>query len=231
MSTSSASPSIRTIGRLVAKDIFLHRRLTIGSLVAGFVALALLASRGELTFYLGGVLLVTVLIGHGATLAILSVIEEHQQRTLPFVMSLPVSAPQVAASKILANLSIFGVVWSVLLAGTLTLILRRDDLPDGLLVYALIVALEIFASTCLVFLVAVATRSLPWTIGTMICGNLMFNGFVFYLLRTPAFAAATESSGVAWPATAQAVLLVELASILLLLTLAFLISLRRKDVL
>ena len=220
-----------TVARLVAKDLSLQRRLMVGSLVIGLVALALLAAGDGVLLYLGGVLLVTVLIGLGATLAILTVVEERQQRTLPFIMSLPISGPQYAVSKILANLVIFGIVWGVLLAGVMAIVLVRGDLPDGLLVYALIVLIEIFVSNSLILAVAMATRSMPWTIGTMICGNLAFNGFVFYLLRTPAFVAAAESPGVVWPSSALSVLFAELGGIALLLGVAYALSIRRKDVL
>ncbi len=174
---------------------------------------------------MGGVLAVTVLIGLGATLAILTVVEERQQPNLP------ISARQVAAAKILANALIFGTVWAVLLLGSLALIWLRDDLPDGVTVFAIIVATEIAASTCLILTVAMITRSLAWSLGTMVGGNLVFNGFVFQMFRTAAFAAAAEGPTVAWPPQALSLLLAELAGIALLLGIAFVVSTRRKDVL
>lgn len=219
------------VARLIRKDLYLHRWLGAGALALAIVALGLLAGGGEARFYMGGVLLATVLIGLGATLAILTVVEERQRQTLPFIMSLPVSAKQVAAAKILANLLIFGFIWAVLLLGSLAIIRIRDDLPDGVTVYAIIVLTEIVVSTCLILAVAMATQSLPWTIGTMICGNLVFNGFVFQMFRDPAFVAAAESPGVVWPAEAVTLLLVELAIIAPLLGIAYAVSTRRKDVL
>ncbi|MEM7355316.1 MAG: hypothetical protein AAF657_31180 [Acidobacteriota bacterium] len=227
----AASQGGKTLWPLIRKDLDLQRRLTIASLVVGVVALALLSGGSGVLFYLGCVLLITVLVGHGATLAILTVVEERQQQTLPFIMSLPVTASQVAAAKIVANGLLFGVVWWMLLGGALAIIRGRGDLPDGLLVYAIIVLTEVALSTCLILMVAMATRSLPWTIGTMVCGNLVFNGFVFYLFRTSTFAAAAESSAVVWPAPAVTVLLAELVGIVLLLAAAYLLAIRRKDVL
>lgn len=230
-SRSPAPSGTQTVVRLVRKDLYLHRRLGVASLVAGFAALGLLAMGGETSLYMGGVLLVTVLIALGAGLAFLTLIEERQEQTLPFIHSLPVSTRQTAAAKILANLLTFGAVWSVLLVGTLVLILRDDELPDGLVVYAIIVLAEIVLGTCSILLVAMATESVAWTIGATIFGNLLFNGFLFQVLHTPTFLAAAESARVVWPSEALFLLFAELAGIVLLTSLAFAISTRRKDIL
>ena len=222
---------MNVVTSLIRKDLYLQRRLSIGALGLGIVALALLTGGGEVRFYMGGVLLATVLIGLGATLAIVTVVEERQYQTLPFIMSLPVSVQQYGLAKILANVLIFGSVWAVLLLGSVSIILIRDDLPDGVTVYAIIVLTEIAASTSLILAVAMATQSMPWTIGTMIGGNLVFNGFVFQMFRTPAFAAAAESPGVVWPPQALSLLLAELAIIAVLLGIAYVVSTRREDVL
>ncbi len=221
----------RTVAQLIRKDVYLQRWLSGGALLAGSVALGLVASGSEARFYMGGVLLVTVLIGLGATVAILTVVEERQQQNLPFIMSLPVSIRQYATAKILANLLIFGAIWSVLLAAGLVLILINDQLPNGLVVYAIIILTEILVSTCLILAVAMITQSLPGTLGVMVLGNLFFNGFLFHMLRTPAFAAAAESPSVVWPPEALSLLFAELAGVVLLLGIAYAVSIRRKDVL
>ena len=222
---------MNVVASLIRKDLYLHRWLHAGALALGLVALALLAVGGEVAFYMGGVLMATVLIGLGATLAILSVVEEHTHQTQPFIMSLPVSVRQFAGAKILANLLIFGSAWAMLLLGSLAIIQVRDDVPNGVTVYAIIVLTEIAASNSLILAVAMATQSLPWTIGTMICGNLLFNGFVFQIFRASGFSAAAESPGVVWPPEALTLLFAELTAIALLLGVAYVVSIRRKDVL
>lgn len=223
--------SFSTVRRLVRKDLYLNRWLIAGSWVAAFVALGLLAGGSDTSFFMGGVLLVTVLIGLGAILATHTVVEESQHQTFPFIMSLPVSTRQVAASKILANALGFGSTWSLLLLGALGLIMISDDLSNGLVVYALIILTEVAMSTCLILAVAMATHSLPWTIGVMVCGNLFFNGFLFSLFRTPTFLATAESPNIVWPSEALAMLYTELAGIVLLLGIAYVVSARRKDIL
>ena len=223
--------SSKVVARLVRKDLSLHWWLSAASLGGGILALGLLISGSDAGFYMGGVLMATALIAHGATMPILSVAEERQHQTLPFIMSLPVSKQQYAVAKILANLLSFGATWSVLLLGTLALVRISDQLANGLTAYVIVAFTEIFVSTCLILAVALVSRSLPWTIGTMILGNLLFNGFVFQMFRAPAALAAAQSPVVVWPAEARTLLLVELAGIAVLLATAYAVSIRRKDVL
>jgi ABC-type transport system involved in multi-copper enzyme maturation permease subunit len=232
---ANVDPKERSVGnpvvQLIRKDLYLHRWISTASFVAALGALGILAVGGEANFYMGGVLLVTVLIALGAILASLTVVEERQKQTLPFIMSLPVSMAQYARAKLLANLLIFGATWTVLLLGTLALILTREELPNGLTVYMIVVLTEIFVSTCLILAVAMLSESLPWTLSTIMFGNLVFNGFIFHMFRTSAFVAAAESPRVVWPREALSLLLIEFASITLLLGITYAIAARRRSVL
>lgn len=216
---------------LVRKDIHLYYRVSLGSLVFGGMALWLLANPGGAKLYMGGVLMVTVLIALGAGIAFLTVIEERQKQTRPFVLSLPVSPGQEALAKILANALLFGAPWIVLVLAILATILHHTDLPDGAVVPVILVALEIVLSTSLILAVAMISQSLIWTIAVTILGNVLFNGFVFQIFNTPAFAGATESQEITWSPEALQLLGAEIAGIVLLCGLAYTASSRRKDIL
>ena len=228
---SSIEVSSRQILRyLILKDVYLHRWLIAVAAVGGIGALGLLSGGGEIRFYMGGVLLVTVLIGLGAGLAVLTAVDEHKEGTLPFLLSLPISLGHYAAAKILTNLLIFGTVWILLLLSSLGLVLGRDDLPNGLVVYVVVGFVEIFWSTCIILAVALVSQALTWTIGAIVAGNLVFNGFLFYLMNTPAFVSAAASPQVVWPASALSLLFAELLGIVFVLGIAYVGATRRKDI-
>lgn len=227
----SQLPPTSTVACLVRKDVSLYRWLLAGALAGVLVALVMVASGSAMLFYMGGVLLVTVLIGHGATVVVLSTVEERTKQTQPFVLSLPVSLKQYVSAKILANLLIFGAPWLLALSGSVALVLLSDKLPDGLVAYAAVVATEILMSLCWVLAAGLITRSLPWTIGTMIVFNFGFNGFIFQMFRTAGFAAAAESATIVWPPQAVSLLLAEILGMALALGVAQAVAIRRKDVL
>lgn len=219
------------IWRLITKDVHLHHRVSVGSIGLGAVAILLLAGPGGAGLFMGGVLMVTVLIALGAGLVFLTVIEERQQRTLPFLLTLPISRKHYALSKIATNGLLFGIPWSLLVLASLALILHSADLPDGLVAPMVIAAGEIALSTSLILLVAMVSQSLVWTIAMTILGNLLFNGFVFLLFNTPVFAATAESPEISWPPEALLLVAAEIAGIVLLCGLAYAVSSRRKDIL
>ena len=232
MGHSTSGPARSNIlVQLIRKDLYLSRWFCVGSLLVGLVALGLLAGGGGTRLYMGGVLMATVLIAHGAIVVAFSVLEERQRKTLPFLLSLPVSVEQYAAAKILANVLSFGMVWIFLLLGTLAIVLSRDDLPNGLVAYLLIALGEIFVSTCVILAVAMATESLPLTLATMMVGNLVFNGFSFQIPRLSSFAAAAESPEIVWPPQALSLLLMEWVAIVMVLAAAYVLSVRRRDIL
>ena len=70
-----------------------------GSFPRRRVALLLVSNGGEGSFYAGCILLFTVLISLGIHLAMLTVVEERTQQTLPFVMSLPISPRDYTVAK------------------------------------------------------------------------------------------------------------------------------------
>ncbi len=214
---------------LILKDVHLYYRLSLGALGFGAMALFLLADPKGTRLYMGGVLLVTVLIALGAATAFLTVIEERQKQTQPFVLSLPISPGQHALGKIFANALLFGVPWSLLVLAIVALILHHPDLPDGAVAPTIIVATEIVLSTSLILTVAMVSQSLAWTIAVTILGNVLFNGFVFLIFNTPAFAGATESQEITWSPAALQMLGVEIVGIVLLCGLAYAVASRRKD--
>src|SRR5580704_12324357 len=97
---------------LILKDWYLQRWMILGSLLAAALALAITVSTGKAGLFLGITLLVTVLIGIGAYVAVATNIDERKNQTLAFVMSLPVSTREYTSAKILGNLLIFLVPWS-----------------------------------------------------------------------------------------------------------------------
>ncbi|MEP6473109.1 MAG: hypothetical protein ABJC74_05270, partial [Gemmatimonadota bacterium] len=153
------------VKRLILKDWYLMRAAIAGYLGAGALGLYLLTVGSEAAFTAGYILLITVLIAVGMHLAMVTVVVERTEHTLPFVMSLPISPAEYTAAKILANVLIFLVPWAALFSGAIAIISILVDVPDGLIPFVTVVLLEIFAAYCIVLAVAVVSESQNWTIG------------------------------------------------------------------
>jgi hypothetical protein len=217
------------VKRLILKDWYLFRLPIAGYSFGGLVALVLVAMATPGTYYVGCILLLTVMIGFGIHLAIGTVVSERMEQTLPFIMTLPVSPREYTMSKIGANLLIFLVPWTTMLVGSIGVIAWSPALPDGMIPFAAIVLVEIFAAYVLLLTVAIASESQGWTIGTMATANFFFQGFLYYVSHIPSIAKPMKGPLAIWSGPAVGIVVTEVAAIVLLLTAAFLIQERKKD--
>ncbi len=155
------------------KDWYLQRTaialLLTGSIISGILA----AIPSSITFSIGLSLTMCVLIALTFYLPLTTVIGERTTKTLPFTMSLPISPAEYTLSKILANLLLYLIPWSVA-ALSFALILRSGStqamfVPAGFIDILLVGFLVAF-----MFVVgfAVIFESTGWTISLIVV--LMF---------------------------------------------------------
>jgi ABC-2 type transport system permease protein len=217
------------VGKLVLKDLYLHRAIVIAALVTGAVALAGLGSGTEGGFFAAIVLLATALIGLGAYLGLVPVIYERKLQTKPFLLSLPISGRQYVAAKIFGCMGLFAPVLILLWLGTTAVILASETVPNGLIPLATVCMGEIAVSTSLILAVALVSESEIWTIAVMVAGNVAFNGFIFLVARLPGFAGVSEGPVAIWHGTALSLLAGEAVSAVLVLAVAYVLTSRRRD--
>lgn len=221
--------NLNMVWRLILKDWYLERWLIAGSLVTGGATLAWIAMGGKLAWLMGLILIVTILIGIGAQLAMASIVNERSDQTLAFVMSLPISYREFTASKIFGSLLIFLVPWVSLAAASLIVVSSSKTVSHGLVPYVAIMAGEILASTCMVTATAVITESKAFTIAAIMVGNLALNGIGYWVAHMPGISAGMDGARIVWTATARGLLVGEFGLIVLLLSATFYLQSRKRD--
>jgi len=157
-----------------------------------------------------------------------NVIGERENQTLPFMMSLPISYLEYTTSKILGNLLIFVPFWLTIVAGCLAIIVVTPAI-HGLFAFAVIMAVEILVSTCLMLAVALVTESKGWTISAMVTGNLAINVVGYLVAHLPGIRNGMWGTTIQWNPAASISLVTEFALIALFLGGAFFIQSRKKD--
>jgi ABC-2 type transport system permease protein len=156
-----------------------------------------------------------------------TIIEERKQQTVPFVMSLPISPREYALAKILANVLILAIPWAALTGSSLAVLAALS--ARGLIPFATLTLTEILASSCLLIAVALVSESLAWTVGTMVIGNLFFQGFLYYVSHLPGIAATMNGRVAVWNAAAGTLLLAEIGATALAIGLAYFFQARKTD--
>lgn len=214
--------------RLILKDWYLQRWAILASLAGVLVTLGIIATGGKVAFLLGLILLIMVIISIGAQMPVATIVTERKEQTLPFVTTLPISYREYTMSKIWGNLLIFLVPWLTMLLGSVAL-LMYDPKSHGLIPYVAIMATEILMSTCLVLCVALITESQGWTISAIMVGNIGVNAIGYLVAHIPGIAKGMWGPNIQWSSAASVVLLVEFATIVLLLSATFFVQARKKD--
>ncbi|MEO6323756.1 MAG: ABC-2 transporter permease [Thermoanaerobaculia bacterium] len=224
-----SSPKISMVRRLILKDWYFQRFTIVAYTAAGALALALLSTGGDAAFFAGSILLVTVLIALGIHVGMETIVQERTEKTLAFVMSLPVSPMEYTTAKILANLLIFLVPWIILTVGSFGVIAARAAVPDGLIPFVAIMLTEILASYCLILAVALVSESQGWTIAAIIAGNLSLQAFMYTASHNVVIASTMKTNTIVWSRPALLFLLGLLVAIVLMLGLTFFFQSRKKD--
>lgn len=217
------------VKRLVLKDWYFHRGPIAGYTAGGLAGLGIVCLGTPWSFYVGTVLLITFLITLGIHAAVVTVVQERTEHTLPFIMSLPISPREYTAAKVLANLSIFLIPW-LTFTGITALILGSGGARSGAMTpFALIVLTYILASYTLVLSVAIISESLGWTIFTMGVTNLFLQFFLYWVSHMPNIARGMKGYGAVWDGTVITLLAAEVIIAFVAICLAFLFQARKRD--
>ena len=216
------------VGKLVYKDLYLCRVIIVGAIVTGLVALAI-AVTSRIGFAVGGVMLVTSIMVSGIFVAAGAVMGERKDKSLLFTLSLPLSTAQFARAKLIAVLLGFIIPWVVLTAAALLCIVLIPYMPNGMIVYALVVLGFFLTVYCLFLSVLLSTDSEGW-MGVGIVGlNL---GISFFMMGVGTMTSIGKNASGAvpvWSTEALTILALEAAAIVLAFVLIFFFQSRKRD--
>ena len=203
---SSNLPMIRL---LIAKDWQVYQKQLAGYLAGLILALSLVGSGRAWAFNAGGLLLIVLLVSTGFFAIGHIVVNERKEQTLPFVMSFPVTAVDFYIAKLLAGLLIYLVPFLLVVLTTCFLVLGTS-LPDGLLVYALLVYLFMLMSYCIALSVALAVESEGWNIFIQMALMTVLSPFMIWTGSLQSVAANIRTNQIVWSPAVLSVLGAEL---------------------
>jgi len=214
--------------KLIAKEFYLHRWIIIGSTVAGLAGL-LIAAEGKVRFNIGMLMWLTTIVAFGIVLAMFAIANERKERTLQFVLSLPLSHGDYVRIKVVGLLLCFLVPWVILSAGAVTLIAVMPNLPDGLLPYAVLLCGFFLANYSVVLCSALHTASEGVMTLVIITTNMGITLFIFMVGALPSLNDHLMDPAPLWNSTFWTVLGAELATLVVTLSLPYFVAARRRD--
>lgn len=201
--------NVPVIRLLVAKDWQLFEKQAAAYVLGGIVALCFLGMASSWSFYVGSLLLLIVMVAAACFAISNSLLVERKEHTLPFVMSLPVSPLDFYLSKIIGNLLTFGVPFALISIATLAVILFTP-LPNGLVVYALLIFGHILLAYSVSLGVAMAVESEGFNTFVMIASMVLINPFIMVLAQIPVIVDNVKTTAIVWSAPAVSILAAQL---------------------
>ena len=219
----------KAIQILFLKDLFLSRWPMFGYLVGGLLAAMVTCLPGETAGFIGFILMITVTIAAGIHLIAALMLAESIDMTRTFVMSLPVSLLEYSIAKISVVLTAFLVPWLGMLASLTVLTFVVPEAKPGVLPFLVLLFLFMLAGFCVQLVTAVVTQSVGWTIVVVVLGNVLLNLFLKTLWEHPVISKLGKSEVLSWPPAVLQIMAIEAIVILFALGLAFLLQIRRRD--
>jgi ABC-2 type transport system permease protein len=219
--------NVALIRRLVVKDWYLNR-LPIGIVVAtGAGGVALLPLKQEAAGFIGLTSAFISLILLANVLPMQTIVNERKRQHLPFVMSLPISPSEYTAAKILANVTVFFMVWATL-AGTVSVMFARSA-SAGPIPFVVLASLAPFVAFCALVAVALIGESEVGAIVTIVVTNISYSFAWYFLIREPSMRAALTSPVPVWNSIVLTIIGSEVALIAVALGAAFYVQSRKTD--
>ena len=216
--------------KLIAKELHLYRWLLVGGTAAGAAGLVTAAS-GEIGFNIGFIVWLTAVIALGVMLALFGVAAERKERSLLFILSLPLSPRDYVHAKLLGLLACFLLPWAALSAGAIGLILVMPGIADGLLPYAVLLCAFLLMNFAMVLCAALNISSEAGMGGAIIVTNMSVSLFMMGVGRIPEVGRHMLGATPVWNATFWWLLAAEAAVTVLVLSLPLFTTARRRDAL
>lgn len=214
-------------GILIRKDLYLFRGAMLAAIVTGSLGLALMPLSRMLA-YVSAVTLICVLIVLNIYLVMYGVAQERRDKTLLFILSLPVSAMEYTVAKVISTGIAFGVPWLFLTAATAITIVV-SPIPDGILPYWVTLLVYLLAYYCALLGIALMKDSAGWHAVAITLGNVSVNFMIPLLLSRPSVSAHAEGPVAVWSADLIVILAVELLAGLAVLGVGIHAHARRSD--
>lgn len=211
---NATSLDIQMIKILVMKEWQIYQKQLAAYVVGLLLGLTLVGLGKAWSFYVGALLLLTLLICMGNFAIGSSLLNERKEHTLPFVMSLPVTPMTFYWSKLIANVVIYLAPFALVVVSTMFLVLFTP-LPDGILVWSLLIygylATAFFVSLC----AALVLETEGWNVFVMIALSTLVSPFIMGVGMIDVIGKNIETNHIVWSLPAIGILIAEFAVILL----------------
>lgn len=221
--------NVDMIKKLMLKDWHFNRMAIGGYMMGGLISLLMMRNGLGPAFHVGTVLLFSVLLGMGIHMTIVTVVNERKEKTLPFIMSLPISVKEYTTAKLVANITLFFIPWAVLFIAGLFFLIQSPHFGDGLIPYVVATMISIFMGYVILVALSLVSESMAWTIVGIVGCNLLLQVFIHMVPRLEGIGAHIAGPVAVWNQTAVMLAVGQVLVVIVTLILTYVFQARKKD--
>jgi hypothetical protein len=214
--------------KLIGKELYVNRWLIACGAVAG-VASILLAGTGKIGFNVGALTWITTIVAVGVMLAVYGIQNERKENSLLFVLSLPLSVADYVRAKQIGLGLCYLLPWVASSIAAIALVVVKQDIPDGLLPYVVLLVTFLLTNFSLVLCGTLHTTSEGMVSAVIIVTNMAVTLFMFMVGGLSEISGHMWGAVPVWNRAFWTVLAVELVTLALAFTLPFFVAARRRD--
>ena len=127
---------------------------------------------------IGFILLLTSIVALGVFIAIYGIMTERKEKSLLFVLSLPISTTQYTAAKVASSLIAFLIPWLVLTVTIVVLTLALDEPLDGRLPFTVTMMFFFLANFCVLIAVLLISGTEVWAVVGVVFTNVLVSVYL-----------------------------------------------------
>lgn len=217
------------INRLILKDVYFSRLITILFIVGSVLAILAVVYGNDIGAMIGGIGLVAGIMSFGIFIVMHCIVNERKHMTLPFIMSLPVSFREYTIAKMVFATGTFFIPWLLVSAACIIISYQWDAVPNGSIPFFTLLLVELLLAHIIIMCVAIVTESEGWTVLAMAICNTCFSVFLFSIRKLEGIGGFVDGDRAVWTGHALAVLGGELSAIIVLIAGTYYLQSRKDD--
>lgn len=201
---NTQTTDFQVMQKLIVKDWQIYQKQLAAYVLGLLIGLTLVGMGKNWSFYIGALLLLVLLICVGGFSIQSSLLNERKEHTLAFTMSLPITPMMHYWSKLLGNIALYLLPFSLVVGGS-TMLVLFTPLPDGLLVWSLLIY-GYFATIFIISLcAALVLESEGWNIFVQISMSTTISPFMAGIGMFDAIGTNIKTNNIVWSAPAIAI--------------------------
>lgn len=215
--------------KLVGKDMSIMKVPALLWWLCGLVSIAIVVFGGSQMLNFASILFISGMAGAGIHSVMGTVLFERRDKTMAFIMTLPITIAQYNTAKLIANLLIFSAVWITLSVASYVIVVRDDIIPLGNIPFLAIIFVGIFLANIIVLAISLITETMGGGIAAIIGANVGTQMYIWWVYGLDGIQTTIGGSEAVWNNTVTTVLVSQIAVIATLILFTYVFQARKKD--